>query len=55
MTRDMTRRFWVYQLRFIRMADMSKLGQDGKPIYDVSGKAMKRPHYFKPNLNKFVI
>ena len=39
----------------VQSSNMSKLGQDGKPIYDVSGKVMKGPHYFKPNLNKFVI
>ena len=32
---------------------MSKLGEDGKPIYNES-KVMKGPNYFKPNLNKFV-
>ena len=34
---------------------MSKLGDDGKPIYNQSGKVMKGPKYFKPDLNKFVI
>ena len=34
---------------------MSKLGQDGKPIYNENGKVMKGPNYFKPNLNKFVM
>ena len=39
----------------VQSSNMSKLGQDGKPIYDVSGKVMKGPYYFKPSLNKFVI
>ena len=33
---------------------MSKLGIDGKPIYNDKGKVMKGPNYFKPNLGKFV-
>ena len=33
---------------------MSKLGEDGKPMYNEKGKVMKGPNYFKPNLNKFV-
>ena len=33
---------------------MSKLGSDGKPIYNDKGKVMKGPNYFKPDLNKFV-
>jgi hypothetical protein len=33
---------------------MSKLGIDGKPIYNNNGKVMKGPNYFEPNLNKFV-
>ena len=33
---------------------MSKLGVDGKPIYNDKGKVMKGPNYFKPNLSKFV-
>ena len=35
-------------------SNMSKLGSDGKPIYNEQGKVMKGPGYFKPNLNKFV-
>ena len=31
---------------------MSKLGVDGKPIYNEKGKVMKGPNYFKPNLRK---
>ena len=33
---------------------MSKLGIDGKPIYNEHGKVMKGPNYFKPDLNKFI-
>ena len=33
---------------------MSKLGNDGKPIYNEEGKVMKGPNYFKPNLSKFI-
>ena len=33
---------------------MSKLGHDGKPIYNDKGKVMKGPNYFKPDLSKFV-
>jgi len=38
----------------VQSSNMSKLGKDGKPIYDESGKVMKGPKYFKPDLNKFV-
>jgi predicted HAD superfamily Cof-like phosphohydrolase len=38
----------------IQNSNMSKLGEDGKPIYNESGKVMKGPNYFKPNLSKFV-
>ena len=38
----------------VQKSNMSKLGQDGKPIYNEAGKVMKGPSYFKPNLNKFV-
>ncbi len=38
----------------VQNSNMSKLGQDGKPIYNENGKVMKGPNYFKPNLNKFV-
>ena len=38
----------------VQNSNMSKLGEDGKPIYNESGKVMKGPNYFKPNLNKFV-
>ena len=33
---------------------MSKLGNDGKPIYNEEGKVMKGSNYFKPNLSKFI-
>tara|TARA_Y100000815_G_scaffold184586_1_gene168441 strand:- start:32 stop:403 length:372 start_codon:yes stop_codon:yes gene_type:complete len=38
----------------IQQSNMSKLGGDGKPIYNEMGKVMKGPKYFKPNLNKFI-
>ena len=38
----------------VQNSNMSKLGSDGKPIYNENGKVMKGPHYFKPNLTKFV-
>ncbi len=38
----------------VQNSNMSKLGEDGKPIYNEKGKVMKGPNYFKPNLNKFV-
>ena len=38
----------------VHNSNMSKLGSDGKPIYNESGKVMKGPNYFKPNLGKFV-
>ena len=38
----------------VQSSNMSKLGKDGKPIYNEKGKVMKGPNYFKPNLNKFV-
>ena len=38
----------------VQNSNMSKLGSDGKPIYNENGKVMKGPDYFKPNLNKFV-
>tara|TARA_B110001452_G_C15107221_1_gene386005 strand:- start:379 stop:750 length:372 start_codon:yes stop_codon:yes gene_type:complete len=38
----------------VQSSNMSKLGSDGKPIYNEQGKVMKGPDYFKPNLNKFV-
>ena len=38
----------------VQNSNMSKLGSDGKPIYNDSGKVMKGPNYFKPNLGKFI-
>ena len=38
----------------VQSSNMSKLGEDGKPIYNDSGKVMKGPKYFKPDLTKFV-
>ena len=38
----------------VQQSNMSKLGSDGKPIYNESGKVMKGPNYFKPDLNKFL-
>ena len=38
----------------VQESNMSKLGEDNKPIYNENGKVMKGPHYFKPNLNQFL-
>jgi len=38
----------------VQNSNMSKLGEDGKPIYNESGKVMKGPKYYKPDLSKFV-
>ncbi len=38
----------------VQRANMSKLGKDGKPIYNEKGKVMKGPNYSEPNLKKFV-
>jgi len=38
----------------VQNSNMSKLGADGKPIYNESGKVMKGPNYFKPDLSKFI-
>ena len=37
----------------VQESNMSKLDENGKPIYNESGKVMKGPNYFKPNLSKF--
>ncbi len=37
----------------VQRSNMSKLGGDGKPIYNENGKVMKGPNYFKPDLSKF--
>jgi predicted HAD superfamily Cof-like phosphohydrolase len=34
----------------IQRSNMSKLGEDGKPIYREDGKVLKGPNYFKPNI-----
>tara|TARA_B100000424_G_scaffold239533_1_gene206350 strand:+ start:177 stop:530 length:354 start_codon:yes stop_codon:yes gene_type:complete len=39
----------------VQNSNMSKLDTNGKPIYNESGKVMKGPNYFKPDLSKFVI
>ena len=39
----------------VQNSNMSKLGSNGKPIYNDKGKVMKGPNYFKPNLEKFVL
>ena len=38
----------------VQRSNMSKLGKDGKPIYNDSGKVMKGPDYFAPNLKKII-
>ena len=38
----------------VQRSNMSKLGKDGKPIYNEHGKVMKGPNYFKPDLKKFL-
>ena len=38
----------------VQNSNMSKLGKDGKPIYNQLGKVMKGPNYFKPDLGKFI-
>ena len=37
----------------VQNSNMSKLGENGEPIYNEAGKVMKGPNYFKPNLSKF--
>ena len=39
----------------VQNSNMSKLGPDGKPIYNEKGKVMKGPNYFKPDLGKYVV
>jgi predicted HAD superfamily Cof-like phosphohydrolase len=39
----------------VQSSNMSKLGEDGKPIYNDAGKVMKGPNYFKPDLSKYII
>ena len=38
----------------VQRSNMSKLGDDGKPIYNEHGKVMKGSKYFQPNLGKFI-
>ena len=38
----------------VQRSNMSKLGEDGRPIYNKKGKVMKGPKYFKPNLKQFI-
>ena len=38
----------------VQRANMSKLGEDGKPIFNEKGKVMKGPNYCEPNLKQFV-
>ena len=38
----------------VQNSNMSKLGEDGKPIYNEQGKVMKGPKYYKPNLDKLI-
>ena len=39
----------------VQKSNMSKLGEDGKPIFNEYGKVMKGPKYFKPDLKKFLL
>jgi predicted HAD superfamily Cof-like phosphohydrolase len=39
----------------VQNSNMSKLAEDGKPIYNEAGKVMKGPNYFKPDLSKYII
>ena len=38
----------------VQKSNMSKLGRDGKPIYNEQGKVMKGPNFFEPNLKQFL-
>ena len=38
----------------VQNSNMSKLDENGKPIYNESGKVLKGPNYFKPDLSKFI-
>ena len=38
----------------VQKSNMSKLGTDGKPIYNEKGKVMKGPNFFEPNLKQFI-
>ena len=39
----------------VQNSNMSKLGDDGKPIYSEKGKVLKGPNYFKPNLSNLLV
>ena len=39
----------------VQRSNMSKLGEDGKPIYNDSGKVMKGPNYSVPDLKKIIV
>ena len=39
----------------VQNSNMSKLGDDGKPIYSEKGKVLKGPNYFKPNLSSLLV
>ena len=38
----------------VQRSNMSKLNEDGKPIFNENGKVLKGPNYFKPNLKKYL-
>ena len=38
----------------VQNSNMSKLDENGRPIYNENGKVMKGPNYFQPNLQKFI-
>ena len=38
----------------VQNSNMSKLDNDGKPIFNETGKVMKGPNYFKPDLSKYI-
>ncbi len=38
----------------VQNSNMSKIGENGKPIYNEAGKVMKGPNYFKPDLSKYL-
>ena len=42
------------EFKEVQRANMSKLGEDGKPIYNEKGKVMKGPNYSEPNLKQFI-
>ena len=39
----------------VQKSNMSKLDENGKPIYNEFGKVMKGPNYFKPDLSKYLV